>query len=938
MLSSWGLRSRLVLLVGVALTPVFGLFGWVSADNQATALRLAQARLQSDALLVAAHQQPLVESAKQLLGDIANSATVQNKQADLCGDYLRSLQALQPAYAGLGVAATDGTVICNSRPMRVGINASAHPLFKRVLVSRQFEIGDYGAERSIGKAGVGFVMPVYSPTGVLSAVAFTAVDVHAFSAALAEVTVDAGVSVSLTDRKGTILATHPADSALVGTVQRDAAVRRFLQDPQTGTDEALDAEGHRRLYAFAPVPGAASGALFVVVSMPRALIAAKSWHVFVLELVVLLGTALFGMGCAWWMGRRLIVAPVQAILHEANELAVGNLAARVEVGPVGQGELGHLARTFNRMAESLQLRQGELDGALARIGKEHDLLELIINSMSEGVIAADVDGRFLLFNAAAKKLFPAVEAGTTLTDWREHHTLISPDGQTIYTPHDRPLSRAIRGESIDNWDLQLRSEKSGDRVLRMNLRPLRNQGQALIGGLVVFTDITERQLADQELARTNRALKMLNRCNEALTRMDDEAGLLQQVCRLAVDVGGYQMAWVGYAQDDAKRSILPMAHAGHEAGYLSTIQLSWDAEQPNGRGPAGQAIRSGQAKVSEDITRGANHFHWPEEAARRGYRSAVVLPLRDSRRTFGLLALYSASVEKLADDEIKLLQELADNLAFGIGNVRSRLERQQAQAEILRLNAGLEERVRQRTAELQMANQELEAFSYSVSHDLRTPLSAIDGFSGLLEKDFNEGSAVSDSCRHYLSRIRAGVAQMGELIDALLSLARVSRISLRWDRADLSAMANAVLSGYREREPDRKVQLAIAPNLRAQGDPRLLQQVLENLLGNAWKFSSKQPQARITFGCARGPDGQAVYAVHDNGAGFDMTYADKLFGAFQRLHTVTEFAGTGVGLATVHRIITRHGGRVWAESAPGQGATFYFTLGQAPGLAQPVLA
>lgn len=209
MLSSWGLRSRLVLLVGVALTPVFGLFGWVSAENQDAALRLAQARLQSDALLIAAHEQPLVESAKQLLGDIANSSTVQNKQANLCGDYLRSLQALQPAYAGLGVVATDGTVLCHSRPVRVGIDASAHPLFKRALLSRQFEIGEYDTERSSGKAGVGFVMPVYSPTGVLSAVAFTAVDVHAFRAALAEVAVPAGVSVSLTDRKGTVLATHP---------------------------------------------------------------------------------------------------------------------------------------------------------------------------------------------------------------------------------------------------------------------------------------------------------------------------------------------------------------------------------------------------------------------------------------------------------------------------------------------------------------------------------------------------------------------------------------------------------------------------------------------------------------------------------------------------------------------------------------------------------
>ena len=256
---------------------------------------------------------------------------------------------------------------------------------------------------------------------------------------------------------------------------------------------------------------------------------------------------------------------------------------------------------------------------------------------------------------------------------------------------------------------------------------------------------------------------------------------------------------------------------------------------------------------------------------------------------------------------------------------------QQVQArteEILQLNAGLEERVRLRTEQLNSANLELEAFSYSLSHDLRTPLSAIDGFSDLLISEIGPG-APTERGKHYLARIRAGVVYMSELIDAMLLLAHVSRTNPSWVAVDLSAIGQAVLAGYQEREPDRVARWEIEPGLVAQGDPQLLRQVLENLLGNAWKFCGRKPMTQISFGRESGPGGEDVYSVRDNGAGFDMAYSAKLFGTFQRLHGAAEFSGTGIGLATVQRIIARHGGRVWADSVQGQGANFHFTLGNA---------
>jgi PAS domain S-box-containing protein len=252
--------------------------------------------------------------------------------------------------------------------------------------------------------------------------------------------------------------------------------------------------------------------------------------------------------------------------------------------------------------------------------------------------------------------------------------------------------------------------------------------------------------------------------------------------------------------------------------------------------------------------------------------------------------------------------------------IRDITTRKRAEEAVRELN----ESQQRQAAQLEAANKELEAFSYSVSHDLRAPLRSIDGFSLALVEDY--AGKLDEHARNYLERIRAATQRMAQLIDDLLNLSRISRSDMSRQAVDLSAIANSILAEFRQHEPARLVECIVPDAVVVNGDPRLLQVVLENLLGNAWKFTGKMAHAIIELGVEQHDGDDTTYFVRDDGAGFDMAFAGKLFGPFQRLHTTREFPGTGIGLTTVQRIIHRHGGRVWAEGAEGKGATFSFTL------------
>ncbi|MCE7894030.1 MAG: PAS domain-containing sensor histidine kinase [Sorangiineae bacterium PRO1] len=292
--------------------------------------------------------------------------------------------------------------------------------------------------------------------------------------------------------------------------------------------------------------------------------------------------------------------------------------------------------------------------------------------------------------------------------------------------------------------------------------------------------------------------------------------------------------------------------------------------------------------------------------------------LGQRERAAAALARARDALEDRVRERTAELEHAAEDLRAEAG------ERQRAEQAVRALAGDLERRVVERTEQLEAANRELEAFSYSVSHDLRSPLRAIDGFGLALVEDY--GDRLDDEGRDYVRRMRAATQRMGQLIDDLLQLARVSRAELRPERVDLAVLARTVVEELQSAHPERRVEARLTDPLEVNADPRLMRAVLENLLGNAWKFTAKRQDARVELGRSTEADGSAVIFVRDNGAGFDPKFADKLFGAFQRLHSANEFPGTGIGLATVRRIIARHRGRIWAEGTPDKGASFYFTL------------
>ena len=631
------------------------------------------------------------------------------------------------------------------------------------------------------------------------------------------------------------------------------------------------------------------------------------------------------------------------------------------------------------------------------------------------VAEVDFTGQVYYLNPAADSLFPGLRKRGMGHPW-----LV--DWESLVHKLREGTTKVI-----------IREVKVGARWCQQTLQLVEETRRIRIYGM----DITERKRAEEELKRLNRTLKAISDSSQAMMRSTNETELLHEVCRIIVEDCGHAMVWIGYAEDNEAKTVRPVAYAGFEEGYVETLKITW-ADTKRGRGPTGTAIRTGKPSACRNILTDPLFKPWREEATERGYASSTVLPLMAGGKAFGAVNIYSRESDPFSEDEIKLLTELADDLAYGIIATRFRAVYDKAKEAIreseeryrslfssmtegfalheiicndkgkpcnyrfLDINPAferltglkreevvgrtvnevlpnndtywleiygkvaltgesvhfenyasaldrhyeilayrpaprqfatiftdvterkkMEEDIKHRTLELEAVNKELESFSYSVSHDLRAPLRAIDGYARLILK--KQGDKFDQDTLDKFNVIRSSTHMMGQLIDDLLTFSRLGRKHMSLTHVEMDILMRDAWKEVQASDLERNIKFTVNSMPPGYGDRALVKQVLINLLSNATKFSKYKDAAEIVVGGYT--DGnEIVYYVKDNGVGFDMAYYDKLFGVFQRLHSTDQFEGTGVGLATVQRIVHRHGGRVWAEGKVGEGAVFYFSL------------
>ena len=438
----------------------------------------------------------------------------------------------------------------------------------------------------------------------------------------------------------------------------------------------------------------------------------------------------------------------------------------------------------------------------------------------------------------------------------------------------------------------------------------------------LIEEISERKNAEESLLKVNRLYTVISLINQMIVRNQVRETIFTEACNIVIEHGEFRMAWIGLL-DENKESIIPVTWAGADQGYLNSIKKITTQNTAMGNGPTGKAIREVSYVCCNDIANDPSMVPWRDEALKRNYRASIAIPISLFNNVIGAFTIYVSEPFFFNQTEIELLVHVTNDISFALEVTETEKKRLAAEKAIKKLNAELEQRVILRTQQLEHANKELEAFTYSVSHDLRAPLRNINGWGQVLLEEYKE--ILGENGNKYMDRVLSETTRMNNLIDDLLKLSRVTIAEKKRETVDLTMIAETIVQRLKEKPIQHKVEFIIQPGLVTIGDPRLLEIALTNLLDNAFKFTGKQIVARIEFGMSV-LKGINTYWVKDNGVGFDMENAKNLFGVFQRMHNQNEFPGTGIGLATVQRIIYRHDGTIWADSKVDEGTTFFFTI------------
>lgn len=619
-------------------------------------------------------------------------------------------------------------------------------------------------------------------------------------------------------------------------------------------------------------------------------------------LVVLLGTTIVAFVAASRLQKK-ISQPILALADVARKISVENdYSIRAERS--SSDEIGALADAMNQMLNQIQQR----DLRLQHSNEAMQQFAAIVSSSEDAIFSKTLDGTIISWNSGAERMFGYTQSEIL------GKPMLTLFPREIVSEERNILEQLSQGKRIEHFE-SVRVRKDGHRInVSVTVSPIRDESGRTVGISTIARDITERKLMEKERSEHQMQLQF-----QAL--FESVPGLYLVLKPDFTIVGAsdaYLKATMTKRQEIVGRGLFEVfpdnPHDANATG-VSNLRASLHRVLKNGL-PDTMALQKYDVRKPES--------EGGEFEAR--YWSPVNSPVHG---TEGKIEFIIHRVEDVTDFVRSKERAGQETSSSGLMSKMEKMEAeiflrtQEAQEVNQRLRES-NEQLEKAVAEREALNKELEAFSYSVSHDLRAPLRSIDGFSHALLEDY--GEKVDATGKDFLQRVRAASQRMAQLIDDLLNLSRVSRVEMHNEEVDLSKIAELAANEIRESQPERKVKFTIAKGVIAVGDSRLLRVALDNLIGNAWKYTSKHDRANIEFGVMRNNGCSPTYYVRDDGAGFDMKYSEKLFGAFQRLHATTEFPGTGIGLATVQRIISRHRGKIWAEGTIERGSTFYFTL------------
>ena len=591
------------------------------------------------------------------------------------------------------------------------------------------------------------------------------------------------------------------------------------------------------------------------------------------------------------------------------------LAALDKVPRISGRDIDHGKVFFLKLADmlsqasynNLKLARSTAEGAALTksLREARDYLDNLFQHANAPIIVWDPDKRIVRFNTGFERMTGHSAANVL---GRKLDLLFPAETREASL---EKINRALIGEFWEWVEIPILCIDGGIRLVLWNSANVyAEDGTTLQATIAQGTDITERTKQEAELRQFNRILRALSKSSQALVRAKNESEFLEQVCRIVVKDCGHAMVWVGYAENDADKSVRPIAWAGFDDGYLDTLHLTWN-DTERGRGPTGTAIRTGKFTVCKNMLSDPALLPWREQAARRGYASSIALPLTADGTAFGALTIYSKKPDPFSSDEINLLSELTSDLTQGITAIRETEARVQAEAAL-----------RKSADDLTRSNRDLEQFAYVASHDLQEPLRAVAGFMGILGRQY--GEKLDADARDYIAEAVGGAERMQRLIHDLLMFSRVGTRGGEFAPVSMDECLSAAAGNLRVaiEECDALIGRDALPIVVA--DASQMVQLLQNLIGNAIKFRGRRrPELFVS---ARRGEGRWVFGVRDNGIGIEPQYFERIFLIFQRLHSRNDYEGTGIGLAVCKKIIERHGGAIWVESTAGEGSTFYFTI------------